>query len=344
MELEKIIGKILQSEYGQTGETTSFEIVKEQRQAASQIVEVKISCQSSKDITVFVKRLYGHQKTGSFAKNQSVICKEYEILKKIYEKTKSFQKISVVKPLAVFPELLVLVTLSAGNDTALDIFKNGISRKGGKDALSKAINVAINCGNFLKMLQSMNWEAPVKMDQTTISKRVINLIRTIPPISNRLHKKMYTSLHFFIDSNLSNLGRILVLSRYHGDYNPQNVIVQGEKIVVLDFCDSDIGSIYIDVARFYQMLDNYAHDPRYSFLKLEKLKSAFLKNFDPVDKILLTSFRLEILLEGIKERLRLRVNYGNRITPSFLLNEWYLRRRINRVCQVCYGKDRAIYY
>lgn len=342
VDLEKIIDKLLTSQFFIEKDIFSIEIKSDHQRIASRLLEVKLFINNSTSVTVFVKMLNGNKQSKSFLKNQKLIQKEYDLLNRIYAETLDLSNISVVKPLAVFPEDLTLVTLSAGDLTALDVFKKSMCRWGGARELSRSVTIAENCGQFLMRLQSMTLGRNEVISKENISKRLLDSIDRILPENNTLYKKIHASIQLFMknklsgsDTELGDLNTNIVISRCHGDYTPQNVIVQGEKIFVLDFCDSNIQSIYFDIARFYQVLDYYNFDPRFSSKKINKIKTAFLKEFGPLNENILTIFRLEILIQGIKERIRMRELYVNRNNIGWLLNEWYLRKRIYNLCLIC---------
>lgn len=67
----------------------------------------------------------------------------------------------------------------------------------------------------------------------------------------------------------------------HGDFFPGNILVDGAKVVGLDFVMSRAGSIYADPSYFVFQLETLAHKPRYRRDVVRSLQTAFLEGYNP---------------------------------------------------------------
>ena len=66
----------------------------------------------------------------------------------------------------------------------------------------------------------------------------------------------------------------------HGDFGPFNIMADGDRIVVVDFEMSILGSFYHDAAYYLNNLDEFKHKIHISDKKIDKLKAEFLCGLD----------------------------------------------------------------
>ena len=126
-----------------------------------------------------------------------------------------------------------------------------------------------------------------------------------------------------------------IISTFHGDFGPGNLIICDDNVTVLDFSDSNTGSIYRDIASFYQSLNNFKHNFKYNKRKIEILQQAFLNEFDEIDKNLFCIHRLSLLLTSVIERLRISQQSNRKKNIEYYLNSLLLRIRLNSIYQIC---------
>lgn len=339
MNFEQIIETVIESEFGVEKEGVVSIIVDEQKRIASRLLEVDLLKDDIILMTIYIKRLYGDRESKSYARHRKRIKNEFDILKKTYNETNSNCDFSVVRPLAVYPDSLSLVTCSAGDKTVINLFKSSIAWWNYGDSFDKSRKIAADCGRFLFMMQENNFVRHETVDSGELITKIHNMLDVIFKNEVIFHYKIKESIDSFVNKNFSKLSESIVLSKIHGDYTPSNILVKDEKIFVLDFGDCDVGSVYLDMARFFQMLEYYTGDPRFSTSKINILLKEFLSCFDAIDCVLLTFFRIEILLQGIKERLRLQDEYKKKDYATYLINGWYVRQRVKKLCLVCRGQD-----
>jgi Ser/Thr protein kinase RdoA (MazF antagonist) len=115
----------------------------------------------------------------------------------------------------------------------------------------------------------------------------------------------------------------LVQSRCHGDFNPENIIVNGDQIGVVDFSMSQPAPRLLDVTHLYIGLDVLRRRPWYRPEALSNAMSALLEAYDPALRPTQPMFELMALEHGVARLCGL----GDRPTPGGVtLRGWVMRR------------------
>src|SRR5205807_10203959 len=73
----------------------------------------------------------------------------------------------------------------------------------------------------------------------------------------------------------------MVEAAAHGDFNPENILLDGESVWVLDFADVGRGAPVHDLTHLYGYLDTVAAKPWVSARAAARLQGALLRGFDP---------------------------------------------------------------
>lgn len=337
MGFEKIIEEFIETRFRRKAEEKSYEIINFINQVASDVVEVRIDRPDTDSFHIFIKRLHGKLGEETYLKNQEIIENEYEMLKKVNYNLERYKEISVVKPLSVFPKHLALVTLASPGDCALDVIKRGILKLGKSANFNRAINLSKNSGKFLVALQEANLGSEVNLSSIDIAQAIVGNIKELRSLlTYNAYNKMLRTMNSFLLDDFFTCAHTVVGSIFHGDFHPGNIIADANAVVVLDFSDNGIGSVYHDIARFWQSLNNYKIDPRFSQKKIKKLQDVFLCPLAPIHSKLFTAYRLMTLFGAIKERLRLASLFQNKLSFAWVLNKYFLSQRINDVLRINY--------
>ena len=70
----------------------------------------------------------------------------------------------------------------------------------------------------------------------------------------------------------------------HGDFIPGNILVDGEKVCVLDFSWVGRGCNYFDITAFWLVLQRLGEAPKYSRKKISLLQRAFLEGYGGISE------------------------------------------------------------
>jgi hypothetical protein len=115
--------------------------------------------------------------------------------------------------------------------------------------------------------------------------------------------------------------RTIPAAASHGDFIPQNILVNQSKLGVIDFASySDCAPVYQDVAHFVGYLLLLGAKPIYAGKPLRVLASTFLAAYPfPLDSALLRIFLIKALLRLISDGKPVRT-YVSRIKSGNLDN------------------------
>jgi len=269
--------------------------------------------------------------------HRKLISNEYNILNRLYNRTKNNPEFTVIKPLAVNYELLALITEESKGERFDKLFKNRarfLSNKSYKE-LEKYCGL---CGKWLSFMQK-----ETKLNKHNVSvysnlrKGIIDNLRKIQEISPpSFYYKLFSTITEYLkrEEKSHNNGN-QVVSWYHGDFRLGNILIDGNRIVILDFTDSGIGSIYMDLATFHLNLEML----KYSFSildrnKIRELQMNFVDSFNTsndatFDIGLFKLSYLNVLLKSILESIRLLRTYKrNRLK---IIDTYYCKYQIKKM-------------
>ena len=194
------------------------------------------------------------------------------------------------------------------------------------------------CGKWLSFMQK-----ETKLNKHNVSvysnlrKGIIDNLRKIQEISPpSFYYKLFSTITEYLkrEEKSHNNGN-QVVSWYHGDFRLGNILIDGNRIVILDFTDSGIGSIYMDLATFHLNLEML----KYSFYildrnKIRELQMNFVDSFNTsndatFDIGLFKLSYLNVLLKSILESIRLLRTYKrNRLK---IIDTYYCKYQIKKM-------------
>jgi aminoglycoside phosphotransferase (APT) family kinase protein len=115
----------------------------------------------------------------------------------------------------------------------------------------------------------------------------------------------------------------------HADLAPANVLVSGERVVVLDFAMASVGGPLLDLARLYMQIDLLRIKPRYRTSTIRRIQASLLRGFDPALHDSAPAFRLLLLRYHVNHLNTLAADTGR--FPASAYNSYVRRfhRRLN---------------
>jgi Ser/Thr protein kinase RdoA (MazF antagonist) len=133
-----------------------------------------------------------------------------------------------------------------------------------------------------------------------------------------------TALLDYFDARASRLTATdLIQWRSHGDFNPDNIIVNDGKVGAVDFFMSQPAPRLLDVTVLYSGLDMLLGRPWYRPAALSRAMAALLEGYDPELRPTEPMFQLLALQHGVARLCGL----GDRLTPGgVMLRAWVTRR------------------
>lgn len=234
--------------------------------------------------------------------------------------------LSAVRPIACFPEHLAIVTEEVRGDTLRRLLES----------------------------KAAWWPSPAITQQLTASLgRAGQWVRRFhdvhPPNGNRLDSaemREYLDLRLRILTRNERLGfsesdRRRVLDAFkvrasrltqddlrpvpiHADFSPENVVVDGTNIAVLDFSIPATGTVYHDISHLYMQLGLLTAKPKFRPEVVGRLQAALLRGFDETLVPSHPVFELMYVQHTVCHLTGLAQNPAG---PAARVYNWHLKRR-----------------
>lgn len=259
---------------------------------------------------------------------------EYNVAKVIYDGFKRYsQDYSCVRPVGCFPKSLTLVTEECPGQPFMRLLENKARFYPDADTRETLARYCYLSGNWLRAFQELTKKSDSKFELDEmleyVDRRLHRLVdHSAIPFDNRLRLGILA----FIESQRSHISDIdRAISGVTGDFVPANVLVNDGKITVLDFGMFSYGSVYQDLAQYYQHMDFFRLKPIYRGVIISELQEEFLRGYHAnwnKNKPLFTLFRIRCIVNRLAATtvrkwtgLPLHVRLFNRWAWPFQLNQ-----------------------
>lgn len=197
---------------------------------------------------------------------------DFAVTLRAYESLQSHPGLGVVRPIACFPEEMAIVTEEAQGSTFASVLDRRAVWHRDRRSTEELVGVAEQIGAWLRAFQTTGGDhKPVGLGEMR-EYLDVRLCRTVrrerPEFDERTRQAV---LRFFDRRSREVSAQDLLGVSIHADFSPENVLVDGGSITVLDFTMASTGAIY--------------HDLSHMFLHLEKLKAKWWGGERGVDQI-----------------------------------------------------------
>lgn len=249
-------------------------------------------------VLVYVKRLRAAAGEGDDHVRQRVVS-EYDETRSVYEGLPANDGLTAVRPLAVFPDLHVFVTEEARGDTLRSLLARGALRVARRRDTEHLAHVIGRVGRWLRAYQSLGVSSsPVPADDARayVEIRIDRLCardrKVFQPADGA---RILRALDFW-------LARVppadLRACRVHADFNPENIVVDGDTVAVLDFSEARPGLRLGDVAHLYLHLERLKGRLRFSRSIVDMLQRELLQGYGEPSVTALPLFRVLALQQS----------------------------------------------
>lgn len=278
-----VIGRLRdQSErYFGNPETVIEPLVLADREAA-QVLRARLRIGRSCDRHIFVKVFKTRGPSpDDWHFMRARVMKDFAVTSQVHEALGECTDLSVVRPIACFPDDLVLVTEEAPGEPFHAVLERHATWQPDDRTLDDLTNIAGRIGVWLRTFQGIEHLARrIAIDDMReyLDFRLRRLVSSPKRAFSEQQRRAVLS-YFDVrsrDVGAADLAEVLV----HGDVSPSNVLVNGRKIVMLDFAMACTGGMYLDVARLFTQFEFLKAKPKFRPHVVGRLQAALLAGFD----------------------------------------------------------------
>ena len=293
----------------------------------SHLLRLAVRGTGSAGMHIFVK-IFKTKRDLDASRMRARVVEDFETTLRVHQAMLRWTDLGAVRPIVCYPEHLATVTEQVDGEDLLAHLKRhaaGLPREQTLSRLSGTLNKA---GRWVQAFQS-----------TAAHSGQISLDDLREYVDVRLKRLVASPLARFDEGrrsrvldHLARLGRTvdrgdLAEVIVHGDLAPGNVIVSGDRVVVLDFAMVQRGSVFQDLTRLFFQIDLLISKPQFRPSVIHTLQRALLRGFDADLTPQRPLFRLLLMLHTVNHLTTLSVQPEP--FPSNLYN-WVLRRRHRR--------------
>jgi serine/threonine protein kinase len=252
---------------------------------AARVLRARVRTPNGNDRHIFVKVFKPRgQSSEDWRFMRARVTHDFAVTSEIYRALSEVSDLSAVRPLACFPEELILVTEEARGEPFDALLERRATWQPHNRTLDELTHVALRIGGWLKAFQGVRrLDGRITLDamREYLDFRLRRLVSNRNGAFSERQRQSVLS-HFDAlsrDVGQADLNEVLV----HGDIAPSNILVEtpGPKIVVIDFAMASTGGAYLDVARLFTQLEFLKAKPKFRPHVVARLQAALLEGFDP---------------------------------------------------------------
>jgi Phosphotransferase enzyme family len=236
---------------------------------------------------------------------------------------------SAVRPIACFPDELVLVT---GEPFDAMLERRAIWQPD-RNTLDELTTLAGRIGAWLKAFQAVDCRDRRITIDAMREYLDFRLRRLVSGARSGFSESQRRSVLSYFDAVSRDVAPAdLTEVPVHGDIAPSNILVNGRQIIVLDFAMAGSGGRYFDVARLFTQLEFLKAKPKFRTHVVLRLQSALIEGFDPALRPSHPLFRLFELQHVICHVANLSLNPAPPLARLYNLYQLHRHHRWLRQC------------
>ncbi len=250
---------------------------------------------------------------------------DFATTRRIHDALAEFPRFGAVRPLACYGEHLAVVTEESVGETLLARLEARAAWFPSEHAVGDLCETMRAAGGWLQAFQTIDpGEERIDLDDIRdyIDLRLRRLVAAgSPVVTTAARDRLLEHITRLSAAIPQEALRSVVV---HADLAPGNVLVSGERIVVLDFAMTTRGTRLHDLTRLYLQTDLLRAKPQFRPVVLSRLLQALLEGFEPGLTAQEPLFRLLSLLHRVNHLATLTLNPAR--FPTNLYN-----RRLRRL-------------
>ena len=231
---------------------------------------------------LFVKIFKVKPQEPNYERMRSRVEKDFDSTRKIYRAMARLSGAGAVRPIVCYPEYLATVTEQVPGQTLLQYLHANAAWAPLRTTPTQLLPTMEKAGSWVRAFQSIDPQ-PARMSVEALRSYVdIRLERlvTAPAASfgecDRARVLEYLG-HLYAASSPDDLLEVPI----HGDLAPANMLISGDRVIVLDFAMCGRGSVFHDLSRLYLQVDLLRLKPQFSGSMIDRLGRSLLYGFDP---------------------------------------------------------------
>jgi hypothetical protein len=206
--------------------------------------------------------------------------RDVEITSLLYERLRGNPAQSVPRIVAWFPEEKAVVTEESKGELLLNIIDNDAAGYLGRRVLEKLGAHCYSVGLWLEKFQRITaTNARIPEFEKEIVGYVDLRLRKLRHASS-LTEERYKTVLKYLERELRNVRQTDIYAcGVHGDFGLSNILVDSDRVTVLDFTMYNIGLPYTDPSYLYQRMEGFLTKPFFQRGTIAFLQRAFLEGY-----------------------------------------------------------------
>lgn len=253
------------------------------------------------------------------------VARDFATLTRVHLALAGRPGLSAVRPIACFPDDLILVTEEAPGSTLSTVLEARGGWRPSGATLDELARIHERIGQWVRAFQgieTLGRRFSLDGMRAYIDLRLDNVVRSEREAFSE--RDRLAVLCYFDRRRRQITAADLAEVAVHGDLCPANILVRGETVALIDFDRSTTGGMYHDLARMYTQLEFLKAKPKFRTRIVDRLQSALLRGFDPGLTPEHPLFELFLLQHTVCQLKKMAVR---RPRPRGWISDWYLRRR-----------------
>ena len=295
----------------------------------SHLLHAQVSCDARAGVPpVFVKIYKAAANPADVAKMRTRVEHDYRSNERAFLHMSRWPGLTTVQPVGFYPEQLAVASEEARGETLLARLERSAAGFPSRATMTELSSALARTGAWLKAystLERIETPAPAGAFREYEDIRLKKLVAA-PLARFTAHDREQVLAHIERLSAAAGPAR-LEQTPAHGDLALGNLLVDGDRIVVLDFGMAGRGMPFQDLARVYVLVDLLRTKPQYRASTIRPLLRALVDGFDPGLRSDDPRFRLVLLRHHVNHLVTLSERHER--FPAGIYN-WFVRREHRR--------------
>ncbi len=263
-------------------EVIGSEVIREVRRPFSHLAWVRFRMEDGARVAVLKTPLGSANPSPEIRdKSNAQLDAQFRILCDLTQRFLPYPGFGVIRPIAFFADLPVLVTEAAPGESVHALVARKARWKPPAPSLAGLNRACSEAGRWLAVFQSL-WPRGRRISLPSLFDYVALRVRLIAEndaaMDAALRKRV---LDRFEGASRTASDADLEAIEVHGDFAPGNVLIAEGAAIVLDFNGLRVDSIFYDATRFLHQIRLFQYKPWYRPGTIGALRRAFLEGYSP---------------------------------------------------------------